>query len=145
MPNPMNGPLAVLVAAGSPIPDSIDRLEVRDQNPLIEAKHITLLKSTLPTLAIAFTAVCPAQTTAPDLTEPGAIAAIKAKTDIPKHVNTYNLGSTGLRGWIRRNWSRTAVGQITDASRPMVVTTASPPTAAPCLRWTISSSAATPP
>lgn len=51
-------------------------------------------------LALSIAGVSTAQTTPPDLTAPGAIAGIKAREDIPTYQNTYNLGSTGLRGWI---------------------------------------------
>ena len=78
-------------------------------------------------LALSITGVCTAQTTPPDLTAPGAIAAIKARTVEPKYDNAYNLGSTGLRGWVHQNWSGTAVGKITDPSRQILVTVASTP------------------
>jgi hypothetical protein len=79
------------------------------------------------TFALSILGVSTAQTRPPDLTATGAIDAIKAKEDIPKYDNTYNLGSTGLRGWVHQDWSRTWTGQITDASRQILVTTASTP------------------
>jgi autotransporter-associated beta strand protein len=85
-------------------------------------------------LALSIAGVCTAQTTPPDLTAPGAIDAIKARTDAPKYDNAYNLGSTGLRGWVDQIWylpgnagSNTALGKITDASRQILVTVASTP------------------
>ncbi|RLS52181.1 MAG: tandem-95 repeat protein [Planctomycetota bacterium] len=65
--------------------------------------------------------------TPPDLTAPGAIAAIKARTDVPRYDNAYNLGSTGLRGWVHQDGSGSWVGKITDPSRQILVTVASTP------------------
>ena len=58
----------------------------------------------------AFTAICLAVllafpagvgATPPDLTAAGAIAALKTDTSAsPVYGLTYNLGATGLRGWI---------------------------------------------
>ena len=78
-----------------------------------------LLKTTLMALALALSiaGVCTAQTTPPDLTQPGVIAAIKAKTDRPNYIYNYNLGPTGLRGWVHYDGSGSWIGQMTDASR----------------------------
>jgi HEAT repeat protein len=60
----------------------------------------------------------------PDLTAPGAIAALKADANsAPLYNVTYNLGPTGLRGWIfidRAN--KGAEGLMTDQSRQILVT-----------------------
>lgn len=64
----------------------------------------------------------------PDLTGPGVIAALKADTSAPPihgtaYSGTYNLGATGLRGWIwvdRENKGDT--GMMTDLSRQILVT-----------------------
>jgi HEAT repeat protein len=65
----------------------------------------------------------------PDLTAAGAIAALKADTNSsPLYQETYNLGPTGLRGWIyidRNNMG--AEGLITAQSRQILVTVASTP------------------
>jgi methionine-rich copper-binding protein CopC len=81
-----------------------------------------LLKSTLRALMLAFSlaGVCAAQTTPPDLTQAGVIASIDRD-------RTHNLGATGLRGWIHPDTSLAETGQITDASRQILVTTASAP------------------
>jgi hypothetical protein len=92
-------------------------------------KKLPFLKTTLRALALALSiaGVCTAQTTPPDLTQPGAIAAIKAKTDRPNYIYNYNLGPTGLRGWVHYDGSGSWIGQMTDASRQILVTTASTP------------------
>jgi methionine-rich copper-binding protein CopC len=77
--------------------------------------------------ALSIVGVCTAQTTPPDLTQPGVIAAIKAKTDRPNYIYNYNLGPTGLRGWVHYDGSGSWIGQMTDASRQILVTTASTP------------------
>lgn len=57
----------------------------------------------------------------PDLTAPGVIAGID-------HSLSYNLGSTGLRGWIYLDRNNVGdVGLMTDASRQILVTAASAP------------------
>ncbi len=95
--------------------------------------NIRLLKTTLRALALALSiaGVCTAQTTPPDLTAPGAIAALKTNDSAtPKYADTFNLGPTGLRGWIHLNFSGfdyQASGRISDASRQILVTTASSP------------------
>ncbi|MCE9611135.1 MAG: DUF6288 domain-containing protein [Chthoniobacter sp.] len=76
-----------------------------------------------------FTAICltmlwalPAwvQATAPDLTAAGVIATID-------RTSTYNLGPTGLRGWIYIGGGNGADGTITVDSRQILVTVASAP------------------
>jgi len=67
-------------------------------------------------LSIAWLFTLTAHAAPPDLTGPGVIAGID-------RTNTYNLGATGLRGWIwvdRNNKGDT--GQITDQSRQILVT-----------------------
>ncbi len=95
---------------------------------MISHSHLTH-KALLQVLVFAFSlsGIGSAQTTPPNLTAAGAIAAVKAREDIPKYDNTFNLGSTGLRGWIFQDWSGTWVGKITSPSRQILVTTASTP------------------
>ena len=96
---------------------------------------IRLLKTTLRALALALSiaGVCTAQTTPPDLTAPGAIAALKTNANgnaTPVYADTFNLGPTGLRGWIHCHFDGfdlAASGRISDASRQILVTTASTP------------------
>ena len=70
---------------------------------------------------------------APDLTAPGVIATIDRSA-------TYNLGPTGLRGWIYLSGgagnTHGADGTMTGESRQILVTVASAP-ATPCWRWTM--------
>lgn len=56
----------------------------------------------------------------PDLTKDGAIAGIKKSSN-------FNLGSTGLRGWIWMDKKQNGFGQASDLSRQILVTEASPP------------------
>ena len=76
---------------------------------------------------------CPVQAASPnpDLTQPGAIAALKADTNAsPTYSRTYNLGATGLRGWIYIGANGGMVGElglITDLSRQILITVASAP------------------
>lgn len=99
----------------------------------MKTPKIPLLKTTLWALALAhsITGVCTAQTTPPDLTASGAIATLKTNgSATPKYADTFNLGPTGLRGWIHCNFNGfdyAASGRLTDASRQLVVTTASTP------------------
>ena len=68
----------------------------------------------------------------PDLTAAGAIAALKTDPNSsPLYAETYNLGATGLRGWIyidRNNMG--AEGLMTAQSRQILVTVASAPASA---------------
>ncbi|MCX6872729.1 MAG: DUF6288 domain-containing protein [Verrucomicrobia bacterium] len=95
----------------------------------MKTKTPPLLKNILRAMALALSiaGVCTAQSTPPDLTQPGAITAIKAKTDRPNYIYNYNLGPTGLRGWIHYDGSGSWIGKMTDASRQILVTTASTP------------------
>ena len=94
---------------------------------------IRFLKTTVRALAIALSiaGACTAQSTPPDLTSSGAIAALKTSTDAtPRYTETFNLGPTGLRGWIHcyfEGFDFAASGRISDASRQILVTTASTP------------------
>ena len=68
----------------------------------------------------------------PDLTVAGAIATLKTDTNSsPLYTETYNLGATGLRGWIYlSNGAGTthgADGTMTGESRQILVTVASAP------------------
>ena len=68
------------------------------------------------------------QAAPPDLTTAGAIAALKADTNgSPAYSETYNLGPTGLRGWIYIGGGNGADGTITVSSRQILVTVASAP------------------
>ena len=69
----------------------------------MNTRNIRLSKDILRALALALSiaGVCTAQTTPPDLTASGAIAALKTNDSAtPKYADTFNLGPTGLRGWI---------------------------------------------
>jgi hypothetical protein len=63
------------------------------------------------------------QAAPPDLTAPGVIATIDRG-------ETYNLGPTGLRGWIHIGGGNGADGTITTESRQILVTVASAPASA---------------
>ena len=68
----------------------------------------------------------------PDLTAAGAIATLKTDTNSsPVYGETYNLGATGLRGWIylSSGWGNThgADGTMTGESRQILVTVAVAP------------------
>lgn len=92
---------------------------------LVKTKHpvpFNLLGWAL-TLAISIAGVCTAQTTPRDLTAPGVIENLDRS-------DTFNLGPTGLRGWIHVHtdgFEFAASGRISDASRQILVTTASAP------------------
>ena len=86
----------------------------------------------------AFTAICLAVllafpagvgATPPDLTAAGAIAALKTDTSAsPVYGLTYNLGATGLRGWIYISSGNMGPDDIiTGESRQILVTVASTP------------------
>ena len=60
------------------------------------------------------------QAAPPDLTAAGVIATIN-------RTYTYNLGATGLRGWIYADVSKTMDGTMTAESRQILVTVASTP------------------
>ncbi len=82
-------------------------------------------------MALLFAFSARAASPNPDLTAAGAIAALKADTNSsPTYSKTYNLGATGLRGWmyIGSNSGFTGeLGRITDLSRQILVTVASAP------------------
>jgi autotransporter-associated beta strand protein len=72
------------------------------------------------------------QAAPPDLTVAGAIAALKiSTTSTPKYAETYNLGPTGLRGWIYLSGgsgnTHGADGTMTGESRQILITVASSP------------------
>jgi Family of unknown function (DUF6288)/PA14 domain/Bacterial Ig domain len=70
------------------------------------------------------------QAAAPDLTAAGAIAALKAGTladAYPGYGETYNLGATGLRGWIYIGGGSGGDGTFTGSSRQILVTVAAAP------------------
>ena len=76
--------------------------------------------------ALAVGLISPLFSQVPDLTKDGAIAALKADPNSkPVYGETYNLGATGLRGWIY-NWEASnherAQGRTTQASRQILVT-----------------------
>ena len=72
-------------------------------------------------LAIVFLSAIPAFAAPPDLTQPGVIAGIDRSS-------TYNLGATGLRGWIWVDRNNVGdIGLITDQCRQILVTHAVAP------------------
>jgi hypothetical protein len=76
--------------------------------------------------ALAMGFASPLFSQVPDLTKTGAIAAIKTDPNsLPVYGQTYNLGATGMRGWIYNgeadNHER-AHGRTTQASRQILVT-----------------------
>lgn len=80
-------------------------------------------------LLVAFPVLAQAFSPNPDLTAAGAIAALKTDTNAsPVYGQTYNLGATGLRGWIYINPNGVGHdGLQTDQSRQILVTVASTP------------------
>lgn len=77
-------------------------------------------------LLSTFSLVAQALTGNPDLTAAGAIATLKTSTDSsPLYSETYNLGATGLRGWIYIGGGNGADGTITLSSRQILITVAS--------------------
>ena len=79
-------------------------------------------------LLIAFTALAQALSPNPDLTVAGAIATLKTDANSsPLYGQTYNLGATGLRGWIYIGGGNGQDGTITVSSRQILVTVASAP------------------
>ena len=91
------------------------------------------LKLTRTALSLAFLVAFPSMGLAyspnPDLTAAGAIAALKADPDASRpYSETYNLGATGLRGWIYIDSNNAGQqGLITAPSRQILVTVASAP------------------
>jgi autotransporter-associated beta strand protein len=80
------------------------------------------------TLHIFIAGICTAQTTPPDLTAAGVIAALKTDPNAtPVYGETYNLGATGLRGWIYIGGGTPFDGTLTVNSRQILVTVASTP------------------
>lgn len=80
-----------------------------------------LLLFAVPAFALAFSPK-------PDLTAAGAIVTLKTDTNSsPLYGETYNLGATGLRGWIYIGGGNGADGTITTSSRQILVTVASAP------------------
>ena len=72
--------------------------------------------------------------TPPDITAAGAIAALKAGSlagATPTYGLTYNLGATGLRGWVYLNagidYREVEDGNHTGSSRQILVTVAAAP------------------
>ena len=82
-------------------------------------------------MALLFAFPAHASSPQPDLTVAGAIATLKVDTNSsPTYGKTYNLGATGLRGWIYigANGGLTGeLGLITDLSRQILVTVATAP------------------
>ena len=84
------------------------------------------IKTTIILAALAMGLTSPLFSQVPDLTAAGAIAALKTDPNsTPVYGQTYNLGATGLRGWIY-NWEASnherAQGRTTQASRQILVT-----------------------
>ncbi|MEI7903009.1 MAG: hypothetical protein WCK89_22430, partial [bacterium] len=68
------------------------------------------------------------QAAPPDLTAAGVIAALKTDPNsTPVYGETYNLGATGLRGWIYIGGGTPFDGTLTVDSRQILVTVASTP------------------
>jgi uncharacterized repeat protein (TIGR02543 family) len=92
----------------------------------------------LPLLALGILSTSPASAAPPDLTAPGVIAAVKADASNPPtygtlYSQTYNLGATGLRGWIyvtTGSETHGSNGTMTGESRQILVTVASTPASA---------------
>ena len=84
------------------------------------------IKTTIILAALVTALTSPLFSQVPDLTSAGAIAALKTDPkSTPVYGETYNLGATGLRGWIY-NWEASnherAQGRTTQASRQILVT-----------------------
>jgi autotransporter-associated beta strand protein len=97
-------------------------------------KTQSVSRTTLATCLSVILLALPAMVLAapPDLTAPGAITALKTDTAAsPLYSLTYNLGPTGLRGWmyLRRGYGTTygQDGTMTDEDRQILVTVASAP------------------
>ena len=90
--------------------------------------YITLLALAL-TFLLAFPSAALAYSPQPDLTLPGAIAALKADPNASrKYSETYNLGATGLRGWIYINSDNAGTERLMTApSRQILITVAEAP------------------
>jgi hypothetical protein len=74
-----------------------------------------------------------AQAAPPDLTGAGVITALKSNSSYSNrpYSETYNLGATGLRGWIYIDGNNAGdYGLITASSRQILVTVASAPASA---------------
>ncbi len=82
-------------------------------------------------LLLAFPGLAQAYSPNPDLTASGAIAALKVDPNASHpFAETYNLGPTGLRGWIYMDTGNPDAGShglITALSRQILVTVASTP------------------
>ena len=86
-------------------------------------------------IALTFLLAFPSKASAapPDLTGAGVIAALKSDPQYSSrsYSETYNLGATGLRGWIYIDGNNTGeTGLITDLSRQILVTVAEAPASA---------------
>ncbi len=93
----------------------------------------SITSKTLAVIAFAFLLTLASTTFAsspnPDLTAAGAIASLKVDPNASrKYTETYNLGPTGLRGWIYIDPNNAGQqGLITASSRQILVTVASAP------------------
>ncbi|MBL9146158.1 MAG: Ig-like domain repeat protein [Verrucomicrobiaceae bacterium] len=88
----------------------------------------SLLSPILVWMLLAMAGLARAFSPNPDLTLAGAIATLKTDTNSsPLYTETYNLGPTGLRGWIYIGGGNGADGTITVQSRQILVTVASAP------------------
>jgi hypothetical protein len=97
-------------------------------------KSLSFRCPTIAPLRLAVLLAFPAflQAAPPDLTAAGAIAALKTNANAsPAYGETYNLGPTGLRGWIHLSGgsgnTHGADGTMTGESRQILVTVASAP------------------
>ncbi len=125
-------------------PKSPESVKARPSRSLGTIQHSTfhirpsiLMKKPIHPRAV-FTAIClavlsvfapSAEAAPPDLTAAGVIAALRADPNYssPPYSETYNLGATGLRGWIYIGGGNGADGTITTESRQILVTVASTP------------------
>ena len=106
----------------------------RNSKPIPLMKRLSASRRSVELMSLALVAMLSASVHAapPDLTAAGAIAALKTDTAAsPLYSLTYNLGPTGLRGWMYlRRGSGTTYGQdgtMTDEDRQILVTVASAP------------------
>lgn len=97
-------------------------------------KNPSVRRPVLGSLLLALLIALPTslQAAPPDLTAAGAIAALKVDANAsPDYSETYNLGPTGLRGWIHLSGgagnTHGADGTMTGESRQILVTVASAP------------------
>jgi Family of unknown function (DUF6288)/PA14 domain/Bacterial Ig domain len=88
----------------------------------------TIIKTLVRVTVLMLALPCVLTAAPPDLTAPGAIAVLKTNLNAkPVYAETYNLGATGLRGWIHIGGGTPYDGTLTVDSRQILVTVASTP------------------